>query len=111
VIVDAKTGEVLLPPIPFAQESRGDIPVLGFLAAMEDGGLTFTLNSSLLVIQGCSSAKNCGTYYYNFSGGKFVLLETVHVCREDYGETESQCGKYYYKWLPDRWLLKTKRLE
>jgi hypothetical protein len=105
VIVDAITGNVLLPPAPFAVQAHGDIPALGFLAAMEDGGLSFSLSSSLFVIQGCSSGGNCGTYYYNLHNGEFVLLERVHVCREDYGETESQCGKFYYKHLPDTWLL------
>ena len=68
VVVDSATGRVL--DVPFG--------VLAYdMARTYEGGeeqLEFHVDSRLLIARGCPQEKNCGTYYWEWTGDRFKLL-------------------------------------
>jgi len=70
-IADLKTGAVYDPPF----ESIGpDLSQPG--GARSDWGLKYNANSRLMVAKGCPD-DSCGTYYYEWVGKKFKLIQAV----------------------------------
>lgn len=64
-IVDSKSGEVY--DAPFESLCLG--------ANGNDGiGIFYRRDSSLLTVKGCPSEKNCGAYYYSWTGKQFKLV-------------------------------------
>jgi hypothetical protein len=67
-VVDEKSGRV----------SDGPFALLGYdLAYVYEGGeeqLDFRTDSRLLIARGCPGEKDCGTYYYEWTGEQFKLI-------------------------------------
>ena len=74
-IVDNKTGQTFDAPFP----------VLGNdLSFTYEGGeeqLEFRVDSRLIVARGCPGEKDCGTYYYEWTGDTFKLLHKTPAAK------------------------------
>jgi hypothetical protein len=68
-VVDAKSGDVY--DLPFATVVRA--------LCSDEELLAFKTNSSLLIATGCPNEKDCGVYYYNWTGAKFTLLRKDRI--------------------------------
>jgi hypothetical protein len=78
VIVDAKNGAVY--SAPFSILGYGS--VLKYADVSEDNHepLEYNLNSRLLVVRGCPEDRNCASYFYEWQGSTFKLIQkTVAV--------------------------------
>ena len=60
-VIDSKTGCV-------------DDGPFRILATETSEPLTFRLDSNLLTVRGCPEEKNCGSYFYEWTGSRFKLL-------------------------------------
>jgi hypothetical protein len=77
-IVDSKNGQVF--DTPFEYYEWNDL-ILNKDYANDYGptmeNISFRDNSRLLVIRGCPDEKNCGTYYYEWTGSELKLLRKI----------------------------------
>lgn len=87
VVVDAETGAVYEGPfgqLPNALLYYGDA-----LRYDRDGNgnylyddLSYRLNSRLLIARGCPNFKNCGAYFFEWTGSEFKLLRKISATPE-----------------------------
>jgi hypothetical protein len=72
-MVDVKTGQT------FDLPSKGiEFPFLKFIDDPQvTDGLSFRLNSRLLILQGCPDDKECATYYMEWTGAEFKLIRKI----------------------------------
>jgi hypothetical protein len=68
-VVDLKTGAVYEGP--FGALRKATMCLEG---TPEAPGIAFQRESALLVLKGCPDFKNCGAYYYQWTGSEFKLL-------------------------------------
>ena len=68
-IVDAVTGKVYDPPFPSVAFVSGDGRFI------QNSGIRYQLDSSLLVISGCPGGKHCAEWYYEWTGSTLKLVE------------------------------------
>jgi hypothetical protein len=68
-VVDEKTGNVYEGPFGALPKST-----LCLEGTPENIGIGFQKDSALLVIKGCPDFKDCGVYYYQWTGSAFKLL-------------------------------------
>jgi hypothetical protein len=81
-IIDAKTGIIYDGPfgkLPFAVLSYGralqyDRDAKGKYLYDE---LSYKLSSRLMVARGCPNEENCATYFYEWTGSEFKLLQKI----------------------------------
>ena len=73
-VVDSQTGDV--SDGPFGALPEG-VVYLGPNVEEDKTGLFYRLNSSLFIVAGCPRFKDCGTYYYEWSGTQFRLLRRI----------------------------------
>jgi hypothetical protein len=76
VVVDAKTGKV--HSLPFSYIGFGvPIEFADGVKSMSDSfqPLLFKLNSRLLIVRGCPKDRDCATYYYEWAGESFTLIQ------------------------------------
>ena len=78
-VVDLKTGEIFEPP--FGKLPKATICLEG---TADDPGIVFEKQSSLLVLKGCPEFKDCGVYYYQWTGAEFKLLRKDLLTRLTY---------------------------
>jgi len=73
VIVDAKSGEVYAAPF----RTLGYGSVLKYADVSEENyyPLEYKLNSRLLIVRGCPEERNCASYFYEWTGSMFKLLD------------------------------------
>jgi hypothetical protein len=75
-IVDEQSGAV----------SNGPFEVLAYGGPRKyeggEDGLEYRIDSRLLVARGCPEEENCGTYYYEWNGTRFLLLRKVPASAE-----------------------------
>jgi hypothetical protein len=73
-IVDAVSGQVF--DTPFEYYAWGGLLLnKDYGPYLED--ISFHKNSRLLIIRGCPDEKNCGTYYYEWTGSQLKLLTRI----------------------------------
>jgi hypothetical protein len=75
-IVDAKTGTAY----------DGPFNLLGYdLSNVYEGGeeqLEFRIDSRLVIARGCPGEKDCGTYYYEWTGDRFKLVRKAPATKK-----------------------------
>ena len=72
-VVDAKSGEVYAAPF----RTLGYGSVLKYADVSEENydPLEYKLNSRLLVVRGCPEDRNCASYFYEWTGSTFKLID------------------------------------
>lgn len=68
-VVDARTGDVYEGP--FGALPKATVCLDGNAA---EPGISFRRDSSLLILKGCPDFKDCGVYYFQWTGSEFKLL-------------------------------------
>jgi len=48
----------------------------------ESAGFSYHVDSRLMIVRGCPNEKNCGAYYYEWTGSAFKLLRQVPLNKE-----------------------------
>jgi hypothetical protein len=76
-VVDVQTGEVY--DGPFGALPNGAISFDAYPA--DQSGISYRLDSSLLVIRGCPNEKDCAGYYYLWSENRFKQLTKTQLPR------------------------------
>ena len=75
-VVDCKTGKTF----------DGPFNLLGYdLANLYEGGeeqLEFHVDSRLVIARGCPGEKDCGSYYYEWTGAEFKLVRKAPATRK-----------------------------
>ena len=69
-VADAQTGRVYDAPFDYV-----DFPVWG----VHPYGLEFKDDSTLLRVGGCLHDKNCGVYYYEWTGSQWKIVATAKL--------------------------------
>ncbi len=81
-IVDSKTGQVHDTPFEYYEWNT---LVLDPAYAIDYGpkmeNISFRNDSRLLIVRGCPEEKNCGTYYYEWTGSELKLLRELPAKR------------------------------
>jgi hypothetical protein len=70
-VVDLQSGDVYEGPFGILPNST---ICLGANAEEDKIGVVNRRDSSLLIVKGCPNEKNCGTYYYSWTGKQFKLI-------------------------------------
>jgi hypothetical protein len=75
-VIDERNGAVFSGPF--------EVLAYGGARKYEGGedGLEYKIDSRLLVARGCPEENNCGSYYYEWNGTKFLLLRKVPASAE-----------------------------
>ena len=72
-VIDVQSGAVYDGPFGALVNALVDA------SRIEGPELTYHLDSRLFVAQGCPNEKNCGTYYYEWTGSSFKLLRKIAI--------------------------------
>lgn len=76
VVVDAKSG--LVYDGPFGNLPRATV-YLGPPPDPDTTGIFYRLDSRLLIVVGCPNWKDCGRYFYEWTGSGFKLLQRSSI--------------------------------
>jgi hypothetical protein len=76
-MVDSKDGEIYPPPFEILGWA---IPILkyeGKYVPTDEGfhPLAYRVESRLLIVRGCPEDKNCASYFYEWTGSRFKLIQ------------------------------------
>lgn len=82
-IIDAQTGAIYRSPFSSIYHSLGLRFGGKHASGEEKWGLSFTINSRLLIARGCQEEENCGSYFYEWTGMRLKLIRKVAAVRED----------------------------
>jgi hypothetical protein len=73
-LIDEKSGEVFDQPFQWISFPLTlQYPDAGIDPPVE----AYRIDSRLLIVHGCPEEKNCGTYYYEWTGSRFNLLRRL----------------------------------
>jgi hypothetical protein len=75
-IVDVKSGAIY--DGPFGTLPKAGV-YLGPNVDADETGMSYHLDSRLLVIRGCPNFTACGEYYYEWTGSRFNLLQRIPI--------------------------------
>lgn len=77
-IVDSKTGQVFDTPFEYYEWNALILdPAYARDYGPEMENISFRNDSRLLIIRGCPEEKNCGTYYYEWTGVELKLWRKI----------------------------------
>ncbi len=87
VVIDAQTGAVYEGPfgqlpnavLDYGEALRYDRDASGNYLYDD---LSYRLNSRLLIARGCPNFKDCGTYFFEWTGSRFRLLRKISATPE-----------------------------
>jgi len=75
-VVDAQTGEAY--DGPFGALPRTHVSLIPNVEA-DKTGLSYHEDSFLLVVRGCPNEKDCGAYFFEWTGSQFKLLRKIPI--------------------------------
>lgn len=75
-LVDAQTGDTY--DGPFGALPKTHVSLVPNVEA-DKTGLFYHEDSSLLVVRGCPNEKDCGAYFFEWTGTQFKLLHKIPI--------------------------------
>ncbi len=79
-LIDVKSGDVFDEPFKILAVP---LPVRYVDSPTEEilEGMSFRIDSRLLIVHGCPEEENCGSYYFEWTGTKFKLLRKIDAVK------------------------------